>query len=134
MTIERISFPDGIKFENNPHQQLLRLIHEHEELVVPLAEGDFDLTPSWWTKHLHTHRLTVLADGTGLYRPVPRDRDVGLGDWKTKEFKKGGTVIRIPGDQGLVMVGGPLKSLKDLGLYEIIFYVPGPNPVQPIRK
>lgn len=129
MTIERISFPDGIKLESDPHEQTLRIIREHEELVNPLPEGDYDLTPSWWTKHLHTHKLTVLSDGTGIYRPIPRDSDVGLGDLVMKEFKKGGAVIRIPGDQMMIMVGGSTKDLKDLGLYEVILYAPGPNPV-----
>lgn len=128
MTIERLSFPEGVKIESDVHAQLLRLVREHADEVAQLAEGDYDLTPTWWTKHLHNHHLTVMADGTGIYRAIPRESDVGTGDPRTGSFQRGGRLIRIPQDQAIAMIGGPLKDLRNLGIYEIVFHLPGPSP------
>lgn len=90
MTIERLSYPDGIKLESDPDEQALRLIVGHAGEVAHLSEGDYDLTPTWWTKHLYNHRLTVLADGTGLYRLIPREPNVGTVDPGEGIFQRGG--------------------------------------------
>lgn len=129
MTIERLHFKDGVHLplEELAHKELLKIIRENSDKIVTLPEGEYDLTPSWWKKHLCNHNLIVLGNGTGVYRAIAREKGVGTKEvsmGKIGEVQKGGRVIKIPEEQFMVIVGGPLKDRERMGVYEIIFYSP----------
>ena len=133
MTIERLHFEDG--YPINPkipiEEQLAKAFMTHRAKIEVLPEGDYDLTPKWWTKHLMNHKLTVLENGNGIYRATPRDSDVGIRELSQQgvgPHKPGGNVIHLPQDRDMAIVAGPLKDLKTIGAYEIIIYAPGPSP------
>lgn len=130
VTIERLHFKDGIPLPLQPNVdgEIKRIIVENLDKAKTLPEGEYDLTPSWWRKHLHRHNLVVFEDGTGIYRAIPREKEVGTVDVSTGEFRKGSRMVKIPEDQAVVIVGGPLEDRKTLGIYEIIFHSPGPSP------
>ena len=129
MAIERLSFKDGVHLplEGHANKELIKIAEENSDKIEILSEGEYDLTPSWWRKHLYTHNLIVLEDGTGVYRAIPREKGVGTREvsmGKIGKFQKGGRVVKIPEDQPVVVVGGPLKDRERMGVYEIIFYSP----------
>lgn len=133
MTIERLHFEDG--YPLNPRipivEQVVRAFTEHRAKIEVLPEGDYDLTPKWWTKHLMNHKLTVLGNGNGVYRAIPRDSDVGVGEVMQQGIgphKPGGNVTHLPQDREIAIVAGPLKDKTTIGAYEVIIYTPGPSP------
>lgn len=96
--------------------------------IQVFPEGEYDLTPKCWTKHFYRHNLVVFADGTGIYRAIPREKDAGtraLSKDSIGEYKPGGTLVYISQNQEIAVISGSLKYRKTLGIYEIIFYSPG---------
>jgi hypothetical protein len=129
MTIERLHSEDGfpISFKGPVEQELANIVLENADLVETLSQGEYNLTPSHWQKHLYIHSLTVLEDGTGVYRAIPREEGVGTRELSRngwERFQEGERMIRIPQDGPLVVVSGPLKDKKTIGIHEIIFYSP----------
>lgn len=131
MTIERLHFEDGhpLNLSGSPEGQIARILVENFSKIQILPEGDYDLTPKWWTKHLMNHNLTVLENGGGIYRATPRDGDVGTRDLsRGGQYKPGGNIIHLPQDKIIIIVAGPLKDRKTIGVYEIVRYIPGSSP------
>jgi hypothetical protein len=134
MTIERLHFEEGFSFDSNrsAQEQIAEIATANIFNIQILPEGDYNLTPKWWTNNLMRHNLTVLEDGNGVYQMLPRDNDVGtveIGRQKILgQYKPGGRTVHLPQDEEMIVVGGPLKDKKTLGVYEVIFYVPGSSP------
>lgn len=110
MTIERLHCPDGypLDFEGDVQAQL----QEAAQQATPLPEGDYDLTSDGH------HRLTVLSDGTGVYKA------------KFPGFI--GQVRHLPNDQNVIILTGHVGPKKEPGISNIIFYKPGGNPPKKI--
>lgn len=122
MTIERLHFEDGypLNLTRPTEKQIGGALTSYSAKIEVLPEGDYDLTPKWWTKHLMDHKLTVLANGNGLYRAIPRDSDVGtreLSRQGVSPHKPGGNITHLPQDRDIVVVAGPLKESKTIGVY-----------------
>lgn len=135
MTIERLHFEDGhplnLSRDVSVEAQVARILVDNHDKIQALPEGDYDLTPKWWTKHLMNHNLTVLENGNGIYRATPRDSDVGtreLSQQGVSRHKPGGNIAHLPQENGMAIVAGPLKDRITMGIYEIILYTPGPSP------
>jgi len=133
MTIERLHSEDGYPVDSSKPLlgQIKRILISNQTKIEALPEGDYNLTPKWWTKHLMNHELTVLENGNGIYRMIPRNNRVGTADLDKQglnKFEAGGKTIQLPQDDEVAVVGGPLKDGKTLGAYEIMFYIPGPSP------
>lgn len=144
MAIERLSFPcylniqAGIEIyptELNP--QLLRILRRFGRYSRRLEEGEYELTPSIWEKHLYRHTLTVLGSGFGLVRMIPRCKDAStalVDNNGMSELRRGGRLIRLPQDQISAAIIGPNRFYpNNVCLYEYIYFVPEPNPVD-LRK
>jgi hypothetical protein len=133
MTIERLHSEDGYPLDlgKSPMEQIAKILVDHRAQVQALPEGEYNLTPKWWTKHLMEHKLKVLENGSGIYHSVPRESGVGTIDFSQRgpnQYKPGGNVSYLPQDNEIAVVGGPLKDRKTMGVYEIIVYTPGPSP------
>jgi len=131
MTIERLHFEKGMPLPSGGSlDEIERIILENQDQIISLPEGEYDLTPQGWKKHPHLHQLTVLKDGTGVYRAIPREKNAGtisLSREGRGRFQMGVQTIRIPEDQSVAILAGPLEDRKTLGLYEIILYSSGEN-------
>jgi hypothetical protein len=134
MTIERFHSEEGFSLDPNrsPEDQIMQTVAANITSLQTLPEGDYNLTPAWWTKHLMIHNLTVLENGNGIYKMLPRDNDVGTIEIDPRKImnqhKPGGRIVHLPQDQEMIVIGGPLKDRKTLGVYEVIFHVPGRSP------
>ncbi len=133
MTIERLHFEGGIPFEftkRDPQKWAIETIIRNMERVVPLPEGEYDLTPASWTRNTHRHNLLVKEDGTAIYRALPKDSNVGYFNNSSgkREFVPGGKTQLIPQDAATVLVSGPSEDGKSIRVHEIIFHLPGPSP------
>ncbi len=134
MTTAVVEFENGYPLTQGKDPAILvkEAIASNQATWYELNEGDHDVTPEWWTKNHHRHVVTVLEDGTALYRALPKDSEVGLLDRaagkKTFTEKRGGTHVHIPNDQSFAIIAGPKKDLSGLGIHRVIFSVPGPNP------
>ena len=137
MAIERLSFPEylniqaGIKIrpEYLP-EQLARIFRYFGKRARRLEEGEYDLTPPIWRKHVYNYNLTVLESGVAVMRLLPRHSDSysGILDHEgLSEFKAGGRVVNIPGDEPMAIVAGPNRLSPGMCLYEVIYHVPESN-------
>jgi hypothetical protein len=126
MTIERISFPEGVVIEDAGPADLARVISEGlasgQGTVQRLPVGEHDVTPKIWTKHLQTRKVLVHPDGTGTLRSMPRDSEVGAVDLQSGEYKHGGTVINLPQDEKVAIIAGPKKDFPKLHVFEVIYH------------
>lgn len=138
MAIERLSFPHYLNIqagiEMHPDDmpaQLSRITKRFGEYAQKLREGEYDLNPPIWTKHIYNYTLIVLDSGTGVLRLIPRylDSHSGMLDHEgMSDFKAGGRIFRIPEDQPVAVVIGPNRFIDTLCLYEVVYFVTGPNP------
>lgn len=133
MTIERLHSEEGFPLDSKKpaEEQIKKIVGDNKASVETLSEGVYDLTPKWWTKHLMTHALKVLENGSAIYKATPREKGIGvinLDQGGFNQFKPGEHIAYMPRDTNTIMVGGPLKDKKTIGVYEIIIYTPGPNP------
>lgn len=131
MTIERIHIENGYPIDQtNSHDIAKRAIVANINSLRSLPEGEYDLTPNSSEYHSFEHNLVVFGDGRGMYRGIPSDQNIGTieysPDGKTNS-RLGGRIIRIPEDTCIALISSPTKD-KKLGIYEIIFYLPGPSP------
>src|SRR5438105_3418875 len=134
MTIENISFKEGIPFEGSVDDQLPRLLKENRGRRRVLAEGEYDLTPEVWTRHnsnVSTYNLIVRADGTGQYRMIPKYKDVEtrtLVGGNLSAPRAGGRIMEIPQDAPMTAIVGPKRGDPTFRIYELVMYTPGPSP------
>lgn len=133
MTIERLSSDDGFKIDatKGTVDQILELLEKNKDLIRTLPPGRYDLTPEWWTKHNYIHILHVFPDGSAAYEAIPRFKDAGAFSFdrgKAGEFVTGSVVKMVPKDQNPVVVSGPLKDRKTIGVYEVILWHSGESP------
>lgn len=140
MAIERLSFPcylnikAGIEiYPAELNSQLLRILRRFGRYSRRLEEGEYELTPSIWEKHLYRHTLTVLSSGFGLVRMIPRYKDSSTtvaDENGMSELRKGGRVIHLPHDQISAAIIGPNRFYSNtVCLYEYVYFIPEPNPV-----
>lgn len=131
MTIERIHFDGGypLDLKKGIHPQIIAAALSHKDESEKLPEGDYRLTPEWWTRHAYEHTLTVLDTGRGIYRAIPTVEGV-VWDNRGKERRRNGQTISLPRDQVIVAVNGPRPDRETFGIYEVIVYTPGPNPMK----
>jgi hypothetical protein len=138
MTIERISFPDGLVIEDPQDISLERLLPPHLDKAQALPEGEYYLTPKSWQSHKYTHHLTVEQNGNGRIRLIPRYEGAYLKEISANDLNlekdstthSGGKVAEMPGDQSTFLLAGPSKDIKNIAIYEIIFHVPGSSPIK----
>jgi hypothetical protein len=130
--ISRIEFPDGEELPEDPdriHAALAELVMAHSVDIVPLVPGVYDVAPKVWTKHVQNHELTVLDNGTGLYRTYPREEGAGVVETKPEggftPFKRGGKVLEINEKQTMAVVAGGHPRKPKLQMYSLIAYTPG---------
>jgi len=138
MTIERIHFEEDVhlSLEGSLIEEVHKIVEENADKIETLSEGEYNLTPSWWEEPPYTPNLIVLEDGTGVFRAIFLKKDEGSKETKTK---RGGTtrpkmrIVKIPEDEPVVVVAGPLKSDKEkVGICEIILYSsPHKSPKSP---
>lgn len=115
MTIERLSFPEGISLgqRGNIEQLIREIVKKHKDKAVPLPEGKYLLNPPIWPESVREYLLEVLSDGRALYCHPISDKKYKI----PQDYEK---IILT----GIYVVGGK----PDLKLYEHISYVPGPAP------
>jgi len=133
MTIERLSSDDGFKLDpkGDTTDRILNLLIRNSDLIRTLPPGRYDITPKWWTKHNFIHIVHVFPNGTAAYEGVPRFKDaraISFDKGKAGEFVTGSVVKMVPKDQNPVIVGGPLKDRKTMGVYEVILWHSGESP------
>jgi hypothetical protein len=125
--------PDGEPLPQSG-EQLVRVIGEllftRAEDIVTLEPGVYDVTPKVWTNNTHRHELTVLDNGTGLYRLYPRYGDAGYrifgpGNDEMPAITPGGRVQPLDDNNRLAIVaGGHPRKQDTLQMFEILLYTP----------
>lgn len=141
MTIERYSFPNGIPIQEDIgiNEQLDELVNKRRDARQNLHVGQFDLTPDVWTRydsHRMFHHLTVLEDGTGVYRVLPKDSGVGTQEvvgGEKLEAKLGGKILHLNSASIPIVVAGPRRDDPQYRIYEYVGYTPGVSPM-PTRE
>ena len=139
MTISVVEIENGYPLERRVDitAQIKKAVSSDKAEWYELPEGNHDVTPRWWRKNNHWHEVMVLNTGEGVYRALPKDREVGLieqePDSGKTNYKRGGMQIRLPQDEGLAIIAGPTRDLKGLGILRVIFHWPGPNPKEKTR-
>lgn len=133
MPIFRFHFGEGVPLPqsyDNLRQALKAVVEQYPEAMTELLEGEYNLTPEWWTKHWYSHHLLVITPEQAIYTATPRRRDKPLPhmteDGRIVPYnpRTGVQIIAIPGDQDIVAVGGPLNDQVTMGVYEIIIHIP----------
>lgn len=135
MEIKRLSFPEYLNMEGGveiPLRSISNTIPFAVEAVAGYANGlrtldpgEYDITPKLWKTNASAHNLIVQADGTALYRILPKYSDViNINIQRgSQRVRPGGRVIRIPQDQiMIVLAGGGTKVYPGVRLFEIIFH------------
>jgi hypothetical protein len=137
MAIERLHFACGYPLDlggkRSGTEQIQEIVNNYRDKAEILLEGDYDLATELWTEKKLIHKLTVLADGRGLYRAFPRFKDAQVTkiDLKVTAIQQsvGGSIIHLPQDKRSIIVADPLRNSTTLfGIYDIIFYTPEPSP------
>lgn len=130
MTIERLSFPEGISLgERGDIDRLIRdVVKQHKSEAVILPEGRYILNPPSWPKSLQEFVLETSADGGAIYyEPISQmENPFGeLGEMLQQVRKH-----KIPEDRNSVALAGILVSdgKPDLRLFEYISHASGPAP------
>lgn len=134
MAIERLSFPHHLNIQagievhpDNIQTQLERIVRKFGNHAERLREGNYDITPPIWTKHIYQYNLTVLDSGLGVVRLIPRYPDSHSGPLDNNglvHLRAGGRTIKIPDDQLIFVLLGPNRLNHHICLYELLFYVP----------
>jgi hypothetical protein len=132
MAIGRLSIPEGVDLPDpsEMHLAVAHLLVERFTEVQMLPSGVYDVTPEIWTKHTHTHEVTVFDNGQGRYRITPRDESVGYHEfWEgvSSEFHRGGRQVGINERTPLSIIGGGHPNKKTLQLFGFVMYVPEPD-------
>jgi hypothetical protein len=125
MSIIRLHFKEGHPLSSLESRvnQLQKILEENYSFAVALGPGVFNLTPEWWKKNYYVHMLTVFDSGKGLYRAIPKSKNVVLKELPSeKTISRGPMEVRIPEDQSAVVIAGPSKDGKSISLFEFIFY------------
>ena len=130
MTIGRIEFEGGHQIDLNSHSLdfARKLAQDNIQNLRFLPESEYILGSSHG-KNLK-HNLVVFKDGTGIYRGMPLNRNVGLLEHSpegTKDFRTGGKTVHFPEDTSFTVILGAMED-GNLGIYEIIFHIHGPSP------
>lgn len=138
MAIERLSFPEylsiqaGVAIYDASPAQLLRIArHFGSRGIRRLKEGEYDITPPIWERPEYKYNLTVLGSGFGLLRMLPRysnSSSAVFDNGSYSDLRVGGRLIRMPEDQPIVVVAGPNRLTSSICLYELVYFIPGPNP------
>src|SRR3989344_2152233 len=133
MTIERISFEEGLLVTDPSKLVPAKIATEYIDKVVPLPVDEYNITPSVWLKRNNDYNLIVNPDGSGILRILPRYNDVRTreisSDSKTP-WVKGGKTYNIPSDQPTFVIAGPKPNHPNIYIFEFIFYIPGPSPLK----
>ena len=137
MAIERLSFPahlniqGGVEFPDPSPDRLGRILKAFGERGIRrLAEEEYNLTPPIWQRPVYKYDLTVLDSGIGIVRMIPRYGDStnrSVDHEGVYDVRTGGRQIRLPEDQTIMIVVGPNRLNANICLYELVYYVPGPN-------
>jgi hypothetical protein len=134
--INRLSMPDGEPLPQTQDQFMQaigELLTAHAQDVVTLEPGVYNVTPKVWTKNTHDHELTVLDNGTGLYRIYPKYSDAGYHlfdpdntpSGTLPEVTPGGRVQPLDDQNRIAIVaGGHPRKTDRLQMFEILFYTP----------
>lgn len=134
MVIERLTYKNGAVVENleDSAGAIQQLLIRDEDAIKILSEGEYDITPTLWTRHLSTYRLLVHANGTGTLRMLPRFNDVVVTELSSQGIsqKAGGKVQNLPQDAQTATIAGPKFDDPRIRIYEIIRFTPGSNPRQ----
>ena len=130
MTIERISFPEGLPLIRgaDPKNAIAQAIARDQAEIRSLPTGEYDLTPAAYTENTHRHTLLVQPDGTGIYRMLPLGLNVGHVDLITGREFPGEKIIHIPRDEASVIMAGFKETTP--ALFEVILYMPGRSPIR----
>lgn len=138
--VYRIHSSDGIRlpkpFFDDAQRWIVDYIVHHRDRIETCDPGTYNLTPTWWTKHNYNWVLHVAMTGAGILRAIPRyadsafqqilqdgSRDVVCSGMKN--FPLGG---KCNGGNPISIIG-PLRDRRNLGAYEIIFYLPETMPI-----
>jgi hypothetical protein len=102
---------------------------------VQCPPGTTDVTPAYWRRNRAYHYLEVLPGGENAnYHIVPRDHNMepaeytALGSEIVVQDLPGTRVVRIPQDQIVFPVVGPVAEDPRLRVHEIIMHSAEPPP------
>ncbi len=130
MSIGKLEIQDGAplpKYPKTLHIALAQLLIERgEDDFEVLSSGVYDVTPSIWTKHNHDHELTVLDDGEGIYRVLPRNKSAGFVTAThpgISGFRPGGTQNRINESNPFAVIAGGHPEKEEVQIYALIAYL-----------
>jgi len=133
--IARLEFPEGVPFASPDvladraalAAMVMGIIVENSADFTFPDPGVYDVTPKIWTRHLHEHELTVLDNGRGLYRMIPRSNDVGVYDGRTDnplQFRPGGSSTHLGPEEPIVLITGNHPRRAGLQLFGLVSYFP----------
>lgn len=136
MTIKRLQIPEGAPIwgPTKPHTVAIKLWRERHGDIASLQPGDYDVTPEpAKSNYPNTQQLTVMEDGTGLYRMFTLGRAAITkmntnGPGSVEQLTEGrGVVTHIPQDTpGRLILGTRLerKNSGILFLFDVILWSP----------
>lgn len=131
MTIERLSFPEGLPIKDRADFVPADIVASNFDRLVTLPIGEYDITPKIWRRHVYRYNVLVKPDGSATLRMIPRFSDaqsqVVCSEGKSP-FQGGGRLINIPDDETIYAIAGPKRDDPQIYLFELLFHLPGPSP------
>jgi hypothetical protein len=128
MTIERLSFSDGLLIDNPGEISsfLGRTVMEHANDFVTLEPGEYDITPLIWSGKKGSHRLYVFPNGeaSSLSHPINSgSRVVRMNEKRVEVTHTSQTQFQdINANTDRFMIAGPKIGKIGIFLYELIYY------------
>ncbi len=120
--------PDGLEMPmgDETKEFIGRLLIAHIDDFQPLFSGTYDITPDIWTKNTYLHKLTVLFNGQGIYRLIPRFPNVGIAVPHANDrlvYEHGGSEQYINQQFPTAIVAGGNPTKPGVHLYRAICYL-----------
>ena len=130
MTIERLSLPEGVLVDRPEklRQLIGRVLIEHEDNLIILEPGEYDLTPKSWGDNKNKYSLLVHPNGEATSQSFPINSGASIvrmqGDRVEANRINAGRVEQINAQNPVLVIAGGRNQDSGVFLYEAIFYLP----------